>query len=118
LPVFLRGGLTVSSPRTPFNSFRAVAHLKLVSHHPREIGSPHNRAIFNYIVQNLIDSELQVYRQSWRSAFLTKAWIHQRGRAMRNIVAFRNGSAPTLDWLVLSTHFDSHTNNAGADVSQ
>jgi hypothetical protein len=34
---------------------------------------------------------------------------------MRNIVAFRKGSDPTLDWLVLSTHFDSHTNNAGAD---
>jgi hypothetical protein len=67
------------------------------------------------IAQNLIDSGLQVCGQSQRSTFLAKDRIHQRRRTMCNIVAFRNGSDPTLDWRVLSTYFDSHTKNAGAD---
>jgi hypothetical protein len=50
------GGLTISSPRTPFNSFRALVHLKSVSRDSREIGSPRYRATFDYIVQNLVDS--------------------------------------------------------------
>jgi hypothetical protein len=58
LLVFLRGGLTISSLRTPFNSFRALAHLKFVSRDSGEISSPHYRATFDYIVQNLIDSGL------------------------------------------------------------
>jgi hypothetical protein len=89
--------------------------LKFVSRDSREIGSPSYHATFDYIIQNLIDSGLQVYSQSRGSIFLTKAWIHQRQRTMRNIVAFRSGSDPTLDWMVLSTHFDSPANNAGAD---
>jgi hypothetical protein len=44
--VFLRGDLVISSPRTPFNSFRALAHLKFVSRDSREVGSPQYRAIF------------------------------------------------------------------------
>jgi hypothetical protein len=96
LLIFLLEGLTISSPRTPFNSFRALAHLRFVSRDSREI-DPHDRATFDYIGQNLIDSGLQVYSQSRRSTFLTKIWIHQRWQTTRSIVAFRNDCDLTRD---------------------
>jgi hypothetical protein len=113
--VFFGGGLPIGSSRTPFDSLHALGHFEFVSRDSRKIGSPHYQATFDYIVQNLNDSGLQVYSQSRQRPFLAKPLIHQRRRTMRNIVAFRNGSDPTLDWLVLSTHFDSDTNNAGAN---
>jgi hypothetical protein len=71
--VFLRDSLVISSPRTPFNSFRALVDLKLVSRDSGEIGSPHYRATFDYIAGSLLESGLDVYHQARNSTFLTRA---------------------------------------------
>jgi hypothetical protein len=113
--VFLRGGFVVSSPRTPFNSFRALSHLKFVSRDSCEIGSSHYRATFSYIVKSLLESGLEVCHQARNSTFLTRAWISQREETIWNTIGMRAGSDPSLNSLIPSAYFDSHTNTAGPE---
>jgi hypothetical protein len=53
--VFLSGRLIISSPRTTFNSFRALAHLDFVSRDSRDVGSSHYQATFDYIAEGLLE---------------------------------------------------------------
>jgi hypothetical protein len=67
------------------------------------------------MTEDLLESGREIYHLARNSTFLTRAEVNQREETIHTIIAVRAGSDPRLDPLILSAHFDSRMNTAGAD---
>ena len=101
------GTVPASAPLTEFSADRAMQHLQVIAQQPHPIGSPEQRKVRAYIVQELdrlgLEPEVQKELVEQRSQFIT----------VYNIVARLKGTDNTKA-IMLVAHYDTVPTSPGA----
>ena len=99
MPIFSHRVTPASAPPDQFSGERAMAHLPIIAREPHPVGSPAQKRVRAYLVQQLSDLGLEVeVQQIW---------------GMENVVARLHGTDPTGTIVVLA-HYDSTAASPGA----
>jgi hypothetical protein len=92
------------APHSPFETDRAMAHLRFIAAEPHALGSPHHHAVRDYLVRQFQELGLEVEIQN---ASVPASVLHGLSVEVMNVVARLRGADPTGKALMLAAHYDS-----------